>query len=263
MLLSLTSLKEVTLLATLKIHSCFNQFFDKSEYTADFSTYNDILFYLQSMHSKFNSYMRSVHDLQTEESFAFLDQNLNMITTDQYHVKTVKEGDIIYLAPVLVGGGGKRGSLLLLIGIGIATGGFGLMAGAGAGGAAATGMAVEGGAVAVGSVQAGLTGSAAAGGGILSSFAAMPSFARSILGNLAMNLITGLFTKKPKKMETDTSTRQNGMFGNLTNTMESGVPIPLQYGLIRVAGQMLSGYIDSDEHGKSDVVKVEDKFSNG
>ena len=54
------------------------------------------------MHSKFNNYMRSVHDLQTEESFAFLDQNLNMITTDQYHVKTVKEGDIIYLAPVLL-----------------------------------------------------------------------------------------------------------------------------------------------------------------
>ena len=50
------------------------------------------------------------------------------------------------------------------------------------------------------------------------------------------------------------------MFGNLTNTLESGTPIPLQYGLVRVAGQMLSGYIDSDEHGKNDVVNVEDKF---
>ncbi len=253
------------MLATLKIHSCFNQFFDKSEYTADFNNYNDIIFYLQSMHSKFNNYMRSVHDLQTEESFAFLDKNLNMVTTDQYHVKTVKEGDTIYLAPVLVGGGGKRGSLLLLIGIGIATGGFGLM-GAGAAGTAALPTAMTGGvAMTAPAATTGLaaTGSAAAGGGILSSLAGMPSFARSILGNLAMNLITSLFTKKPKKMETDTSTRQNGMFGNLTNTMESGVPIPLQYGLIRVAGQMLSGYIDSDEHGKSDVVKVEDKFSNG
>ena len=251
------------MLATLKIHSSFNQFFDKSEYTADFSTYNDVLFYLQSMHSKFNNYMRSVHDLQTEESFAFLDQNLNMITTDQYHVKTVKEGDIIYLAPVLVGGGGKRGGLLLLIGIGIATGGFGLMAGGGSAALGTTGIMGNPVTGAVGAMGAPSIGSAAAGGGILSSLASMPSFARSILGNMAMNLITSLFTKKPKKMETDTSTRQNGMFGNLTNTMESGVPIPLQYGLIRVAGQMLSGYIDSDEHGKSDVVKVEDKFSNG
>lgn len=64
-------------------------------------------------------------------------------------------------------------------------------------------------------------------------------------------------------MDTDQSTRQNGMFGNLTNTMESGTPIPLQYGLVRVAGQMLSGYIDSDQHGKTDVVKVEDKFGDG
>ena len=46
-----------------------------------------------------------------------------------------------------------------------------------------------------------------------------------------MSLITKLFTKKPKKMETDTSTRQNGMFGNLTNTLESGTPIPLNMGL--------------------------------
>ena len=255
MLLSLTSLKEITLLATLKIHSSFNKFFDQSEYVADFNNYNDIIFYLQSMHGKFKNYMRSVHDLQTEESFALLDKNLNMITTDQYHVKTIRDGDVVYLAPVLVGGGGKRGGLLLLIGIGIMTGGFGLLGGAGAGGAAAAG-AVEGGAVASASVQGGLTG----GGGLMGALAKMPSFARSILDNLAMSFITSLFTIKPKKMETDQSTRQNGMFGNLTNTLESGTPIPLQYGLVRVAGQMLSGYIDSDEHGKNDVVKVEDKF---
>jgi len=256
MLLSLTSLKEITLLATLKIHSSFHKFFDKSEYTADFTNYNDILFYLQSMHSKFNNYMRSVHDLQTEESFSFLDKNLNMITADQYHVKTIKDGDVIYLAPVLVGGGGKRGGLLLIIGLGIMTGGFGLLAGAGSS-AAVAGAAVEGGAVASASIQGGLAGG---GGGLMGALAKMPSFARSMLGNLAMSLVTSLFTKKPKKNETDQSTRQSGMFGNLTNTTESGTPIPLQYGLVRVAGQMLSGYVDSDEHGKNDIIKVEDKF---
>ena len=259
MLLSLTSLKEVTLLATLKIHSCFHKFFDQSEYTADFDNYHDILFYLQSMHTKFNNYMRSVHDMQAEESFALLDDDLNMITTDQYHVKHIKEGATIYLAPVIVGGGGKRGGLLLLIGIGIMTGGFGLMAGAGTA-TLPTAMTMQSG-VAVSSSATGLAASGST--GIMGALAKMPSFARSILGNLAMNMITSLFTKKPKKMETDTSTRENGMFGNLTNTLESGTPIALQYGLVRVAGQMLSGYIDSDEHGKNDVVKVEDKFENG
>ena len=91
----------------------------------------------------------------------------------------------------------------------------------------------------------------------------MPALARSFIGNIALSLVTSIFAKKPKKMDTDQSTRQNGMFGNLTNTMESGTPIPLQYGLVRVAGQMLSGYIDSDQHGKTDVVKVEDKFGDG
>ena len=28
----------------------------------------------------------------------------------------------------------------------------------------------------------------------------------------------------------------------------------------RVAGQMISGYIESEDHGKNDVVKVGDKF---
>ena len=99
--------------------------------------------------------------------------------------------------------------------------------------------------------------------GVNTAFAKMPALARSFIGNIALSLVTSIFAKKPKKMDTDQSTRQNGMFGNLTNTMESGTPIPLQYGLVRVAGQMLSGYIDSDQHGKTDVVKVEDKFGDG
>ncbi len=254
MLLSLTSLKEVTLLATLKIHSAYHKFFDKTEYVADFNNYHDILFYLQSMHSKFNTYIKQVSG-DADESFAFLDSKLNIVSIDSYHMKHIKEGDTVYLAPLIVGGGGKRGSFLLLVAAAfVAPAIIGAMS---AGGAAAGTVAVEGGAVAVSSVQGGLAGGS---GGIMGAFAKMPSFARSLLGNMALSLVTSLFAKKPKKMETDQSTRQNGMFGNLTNTMESGTPIPLQYGLIRVAGQMLSGYIDSDEHGKNDIVKVEDKF---
>ena len=114
MLLSLTSLKEVTLLATLKIHSAYHKFFDKTEYVADFNNYHDILFYLQSMHSKFNTYIKQVSG-DADESFAFLDSKLNIVSIDSYHMKHIKEGDTVYLAPLIVGGGGKRGSFLLLI----------------------------------------------------------------------------------------------------------------------------------------------------
>ena len=254
MRLSLTSLKEVTLLATLKIHSSFHNFFDKSEYVADFNNYHDILFYLQSMHNKFNTYIKQLAQ-NSDESFAFLDKDLNVIPVDSYHIKHIKEGETIYLAPLIVGGGGKRGSFLLLVAAAFAAPMIlGTMAGT-----AALPTAMTGGAAMT--APAAATGLATTGSaGIMSAFAKMPSFARSFLGNMALNLVTSLFAKKPKKMETDQSTRQNGMFGNLTNTLESGTPIPLQYGLVRVAGQMLSGYIDSDEHGKNDIVKVEDKF---
>lgn len=251
MLLSLTSLKEVTLLATLKIHSAYHKFFDKTEYTADFNNYHDILFYLQSMHSSFNSYIRQLTN-NTDESFAFLDKDLNVVPIDSFHIKHLKEGDTVYLAPLIVGGGGKRGGFLLLIAAAFAA--PMIMGALSASTATVTAGVTEGGAV---------LGANAGGGffsGISSAFAKMPSLARSFLGNMALSVVTSLFAKKPKKMETDTSTRQNGMFGSLTNTMESGTPIALQYGMIRVAGQMLSGYIDSDEHGKNDVVNVEDKF---
>ena len=75
-----------------------------------------------------------------------------------------------------------------------------------------------------------------------------------------MSMISSLFSKKKKPADTDTSTRQAGAFGSLTNSTQSGTPIALHYGQVRVAGQMLSGYIDSDDHGKNDVIKVEDKF---
>ena len=75
MRLYLTSLKEVTLLATLKIHSSFHKYFDESKYIADFNNYHDVMFYLQSMHLKFNSYIKQLNN-NLDESFCFLDKDL-------------------------------------------------------------------------------------------------------------------------------------------------------------------------------------------
>jgi predicted phage tail protein len=54
--------------------------------------------------------------------------------------------------------------------------------------------------------------------------------------------------------------RENGAFESLTNSTSSGTPIPLHYGMPRVSGQFLSGYVDSTQHGKNDLIKVRDKF---
>ena len=86
--------------------------------------------------------------------------------------------------------------------------------------------------------------------GLGKAFGAMPSFMRSIVGNLALSAVSSLFSKKPNPQQVETSTRVNGMFGSLTNTSTSGTPVALHYGQVRVAGQFLSGYINSEVHGK-------------
>ena len=60
------------------------------------------------MHPKFNNYMNMISWGHTDESFALLDKDLNIVTNEEYHIKRVRDDDVIYLAPVIVGGGGKE-----------------------------------------------------------------------------------------------------------------------------------------------------------
>ena len=257
------SLRENILLATIKVHSSLHKYFNQTELRADFNTYHDIIPYLSAMHPRFKHYMDMVNWGESNESFAFLDKNLTAVSFEELHIKRVHEDDIIYLAPVIVGGGGKKGNILALVafaGLVVATGGLGagtLAAGTTTTGTTAASLGMGG---ATGNLAASGALAQSTGGGILASFGGMGGFAMSLMGNISMALLSSLFAKKPKEMETDTSTRAGGAFGSLANSTKSGTPIALHYGLTRVAGQMLSGYVDSDDHGKNDVIKVEDKF---
>lgn len=247
------------MLATLKIHSSLQKFFDAPEYRADFGNFFDVMFYLNSMHPRFKKYANELGDSPTvDESFCLMDSKLNLIDIDSYHIKKVKEDDTIYLVPLVGGGGGKRGTMFLLA--------FAVIAGPAI---AASLSASAGGVAAQAGVMGGIpaSGAGAAGGGffagIKSAFAGggfMKSMAMRLLGNVALSMVSRLFTKKPKQNETDTSTREAGMFGSITNSTQSGTPVALHYGLVRVGGQFISGYVESEEHGKNDIVNVGDKF---
>ena len=232
----------------------------------DLYTYLDVVPYLYSMHPKFKKYMLDVEQNEFAENVFILDSDYRILEPDEAQMRRIKDDDVLYLVPGITGGGGKRGGLfaaIALIGVAAATGGLGTFSlfGSAAGGASAAGAAAGPG------TAAGVFGGDFAmvgptgGGGLFSAFTNLPGFAKSILGNMALALVASIFTKKPKPMETDTSTRENGMFGSLTNTTQSGTPIPLVYGHFRVAGQFLSGYIESEQHGKNDIVNVGDKFS--
>ena len=217
------------MLTTIKIHSAYKNIFSQSEYTADLTRYGDLPFYLGSMHPKFRNYANSIHTGDCQEGYTLLDKTLTVVEEGDLYIKKIKQDDVFYVVPAIVGGGGKRTTTLLAVAaLGVATGGFGLAAG-GAGGAAA-------GAFSFG------------------------SFASTLGVNIGLALVTSLFTKREKIKETDQNIRQNDMFGGLQNTVNSGTPIPLIYGMHRVAGQLISGYLDTVDHGKSDTITVASRF---
>jgi predicted phage tail protein len=242
-------------MATLRISPTFSKFFDTLEYNVDINSYYDIESYLSAVHKDFSIYMKQIQSGISQESFCYLDKDLKVIEQQYFPFKKITSDDIIYIAPIVCGGGGKKGFIfaaIAIVAIGFATGGFGLTAAPGLSPGALGGKV------------------AASSGGFFSSitsaFASMPSFLQGIIGNLALSAIGALFTSKPKQRQTevtkDSGTRtENNMFGSLSNTTSSGTPIQLNYGTMRISGQFLSGYIVSQQHGQNDSPSVASMFA--
>ena len=241
------------MLATIKINSTFKDYFNELEYEVDINSYSDIEFYLRGVHPKFNNYIRHLQSGMTGEGFAYVNGDLKLIERQEYALKRIKEGEVIHLVPVVCGSGGKKGFIFAAIAI-VA---IAFMIPVAPMLASAPGMGIAG----------VMPGTSTLGGSLLSSFAGLPSFVKGIMGNLALSAIGALFTSKPKgkpvQVTKDSGTRtENNMFSSLTNTTESGTPIALNYGQMRVAGQFLSGYILSTVHDKGSPPSVESQFNS-
>ena len=118
------------MLVTIKPQAVFKDFFDEKEYKVEINSYYDIEFYLASMHPRFNAYMSKIKQGISNESFTYVTQDLKTIARDEYAIKKIKEDSIIYIAPVVTGGGGKKGALFAAVGLALiggyaAGGGFG------------------------------------------------------------------------------------------------------------------------------------------
>lgn len=222
------------MLVTIKPHSSFSSYFLEKQYVADFSTYNDLLFYLNGMHKRFINYLRIQKSQGIEESFVILDKNLKIINPEELSIKRAKDGDIFHIVPAIVGGGGKRGGLLAVLAV--AAFAFIALPALAAAGTVATGAAATGAGVAASA------GTATLGSKVLT----------NLVINVGLALLSSLFATKPS----EENTRQNDMFGSLTNTTASGVPVAINYGLVRVAGQMINGYVLSLSHGKTQNMNV-------
>lgn len=241
------------MLTKIKIHSAFTHLFSECDLVADLKTYDDIPRYLGSMHPRFARFVKRIYNDQTQDGYLILNKNLQAITEQELFVKRIKEKEQFYIVPAIYGGGGKSMKTLVTLAAIAATGYIGFTALTAATAATTTGAAVGSAAV----------GAAGATGGTAAAAAGLGSFGTTLAVNAGLALVTSLFTQKPESLTSrDQQVRQNNMFGSLQNTIDSGTSIPLLYGQHRVAGQFISGYIDSIDHGKNDDITVLEQFED-
>jgi predicted phage tail protein len=210
------------LIVNIKPHSTLQKYFRGTELKADINHYADVLEYIYSIHPDFLTYVKKQSQNELQETFTFLDKNLREINQDEMFMRKAHDGDTIYIVPAIVGGGGKRG-IIAILAVAALMIAFPLVAGMAS--MAGTGLATASSAVLWGTGATAMT---------------LGSLVGTIGLNLALMGVSMLLMPKPNTSAE--SSRDNNAFGGLTNTTASGTPIPLNYGLVRVAGQLISGY---------------------
>lgn len=104
---------------------------------------------------------------------------------------------------------------------------------------------------------------AAAGASALSS-AGLAAAAGNIVLGIGINLVlSSLFLqelKKPDDKGEDADRVGNDSFEALQNTIDQSISVPLNYGDIRVAGQLISGTINTINHGRDEIITVGNFF---
>ena len=240
------------MLINLKIHSAYSKFFKESTYSLEATVVQDIIAYLKGVHPEFSKYMKQILSGQSEEPFCLLDSDLKPITLDMIDIKHFKDGETIHLVPA-IGGSGKAIRTLIYVVFAVVAIYFAFTV---------LGPALLGpGApmVAPGIAEAGMVGASAGAGTAVTGMSLLKMAGLQI----GLSMVSQMMTKSPAAREskqTESNSRESGMFGSLTNTSTSGTPIALIYGRHRVAGQFLSGYITTIGHGSGDTINVGSQF---
>ena len=232
---------------TIKPVGSMKSFFAEDEYMIDVKNCIDVVLYIQSMHPKLGLFMKQAEALATFEDFCFLDAESKIIDPQLFPYHKFKEDDVLYIAPVITGAGGRTGTIIViaaLIAITIA--------------APYLAPATKQTAAATAKMQTAFVAAQSA--------FSVTSIVTNIAISLAMNLVMSLFTSTPKartrEITKDSGTRsQNDAFGSLVNNTVAGTPIALNYGLMRCAGQFLSGYILSQQHAQNDAPSIASIFN--
>ena len=217
------------MLVTIKPHSSLQSYFIGGDISINLDSYSEVLDYLAVMQPAFIYYTKQLIAEGLQESFVFLDENLNEIPKEDLLVKRFKDDTTIHIVPVVMGGGGKRGGVLAIL--------------------AAAALFVI--APYIAPTLAGVIPGATVEGVKLAII--------SQAVGLAISGLSAVLMKAPSAPKNADSARvENNMFSSLKNTIDSGTFVPINYGMPRVAGHLVTGYIKTINHPKGFKVSVSD-----
>jgi predicted phage tail protein len=196
---------------------------------------SDIKDALAVLFPKIRKYIRQISAGTLRENLSLVTLQGKILTREDYYINKIDNKELT-LVPIIAGSGRGLGIILGIILI-------------------AAAVFLGGAPLALGGTGAGFVGSTTALGGLVSAGGLLKMGIGLVLSGLMQMLM------KPPEMKgpSDTAQRRNNdMFDALDNTTDPSTSIPLIYGMPRVAGQMLSGHVETISHGESDTIYVID-----
>jgi len=231
------------MLLTLHFHPLLQPMTGVKSHKFDVNSLSDIKDALSVLFPKIRRYIKQISAGTLRENLSLITPEGTILTRKEYYIDRVTTKELT-LVPVIAGAGGKGLGIILgiaLIATAFFTGGgslAGLFSGAGSGFAGST--AIIGAQGSFFSLTA---------GGLL----------KMGLGLVLSGLMQMIMQPPTPQGPGDSAQRRNNdMFDAFDNTTDPNTSIPLIYGMPRVGGQLLSGYVETITHGESDVISVSD-----
>lgn len=224
------------MLLTLHFHPLLQPMTGVKFHTFVVDSLSDIKDALSVLFPKIRKYIRQISAGTLRENLSLVTSQGKILTRENYYINKIENKELT-LVPIIAGSGGRGLGIIL---------GIVLIAAA---------VFLGGAPLALGGSGVGFVGSTPALGGLISAGGLLKMGIGLVLSGLMQLLM------KPPEMKgpSDTAQRRNNdMFDALDNTTDPSTSIPLIYGMPRVAGQMLSGHIETISHGESDTIYVID-----
>ena len=102
-------------MATIKIHSTLRKHTGGSDsLQVKINTYDEVVSFLSNSFKEFAAYSSKIKEGKVDEGLALVDENFKTLNPKDFPLKKVRDDEVIHVVPLITGGGGKRGFLLLL-----------------------------------------------------------------------------------------------------------------------------------------------------